>query len=119
MKKFIFGLVAGLVIGGIVLYVAVPKVKQTSYDSGFEAGNKQGIATGTTAGIAQGVADLQAKEKHERDSVAVLIQKREATRKAAIKPKKKPEVIQNWHVIDGQIAEPVVDTSKHEAAPKK
>ena len=119
MKKVIIGLVAGIVICGGAFMVEYPTIKKDAYDSGFEAGNKAGIATGTTAGIAQGVADMKALQKQQHDSLAKAEQKQEAVRKAAMVPKKKPEILQNWHVIDGSIADPVIDTATHKVELKK
>ena len=121
MSKFIFGLLTGIVLCGIAFYVAMPKIKQTGYDSGVEAGTAQGVITGKAAGMTECMETIAAKQKHERDSIAVIQKKQEAQHKAAMKPKKKPEIVQNWHVIDGQLAEPVVDSSTHndEKEPKE
>lgn len=109
MKKVFLGLFLGLLLSGIIAFLMIPKVKQTAYDNGFNEGNKQGISTGTAAGITQGIAQVQASEQHERDSVAI-VEKNEAARiKAAYKPRKVVKPTQNWHVIDGKIADPVTD----------
>jgi hypothetical protein len=47
-----------------------------------------------------------AQEKQERDSIAIA-EKNEAMQKASHKPRKVVEPLQNWHVIEGKIAEPV------------
>ena len=109
MKKMIIGLALGIVLSGAACYFALPKVKQAAYDSGYETGNKQGIATGTTAGITQGISEILAKQKHAHDSLTAIENKKEASRKAAQKQKEKEELkdIQNWHVVDGRVADPI------------
>ena len=108
MKKVFLGLALGIVVCGVAGFLALPGIKQASYDSGFKAGNQTGIVTGTTAGIAQGVAQVEAREKHEHDSVAVAEKNLEALRlKAAHKAHKVAPVVQNWHVLDGKIADPI------------
>jgi hypothetical protein len=109
MKKIIAGLVLGLVLSASGFYFSLPKIKQTSYDQGYAVGNKEGLATGTTAGIAQGVDQVNARIKHDQDIAAEAARKRAAQRKVAAKPKEVEKPVQNWHVIDGKIAEPVKD----------
>jgi len=120
MKKIMIGLALGIVLCGAAYFLTIPQVKQAEYDRGYNDGNKKGITAGTTAGIAQGVADMQAQQKqiHERDSIAMVQKQHElAMQKAAAKPKKVVKEIQNWHVIDGKIGDPVVGQEPAPAAP--
>ena len=107
MKNFFIGLIIGIVLAGVAGYLMLPGIKQTSYESGYDAGNKKGIVTGTNTGIAQGIDQLKALQKHESDSVAMVEKNLEAKRKAARKPKKVEEPTQNWHVYDRKIADPI------------
>jgi len=116
MAKFIIGLLIGIVLCATAYFLFVPQMKQASYDSGFNAGNKKGIATGTAAGITQGMADLQAQQKQQHDSATAAVKKQEidaSAYKASHKPHMAKPVVQNWHVIHGKIMDPVVDTSNH------
>ena len=110
MKKFFIGLVIGIAITAAAGYFMLPDIKQKAYDSGYGEGNKKGIVTGTAAGITQGIAQIQAQQKHERDSIAMVQRNLEAQRRVARKHKEaeiKP--VQNWHVIEGKIQDPVSD----------
>ena len=109
MKKVFLGLFLGLLLSGIIALLMVPKVKQAAYGNCFNAGNKQGVSTGTAAGIAQGIAQVQAHEQHEHDSVTIAETYEAARLRAAYKPHKVVKPVQNWHVIDGKIADPVTD----------
>jgi type IV secretory pathway TrbL component len=114
MKKIMIGLLIGAVMAGAVCFFMMPDIKKAAYDSGYAAGNKAGMTAGTAAGVQQGIAELKAQQKHEKDSIAADAQKREeAIKKAAAGKVKKPApIIQNWHVIDGQIAEPIESEPK-------
>ena len=110
MTKVIIGLVIGALLCGIAGYIEIPKIKQTSYDSGFTAGVKKGTEEGTTAGIAQGIAQVKAQQKQEHDNMVAAQQKQEAAHKRSMKRRKKVEPpVQNWHVIDGKISEPITN----------
>jgi preprotein translocase subunit YajC len=106
MKGFIGGLVLGVVICGIAWFMIMPGMKETSYKSGYDNGNKVGVTTGTAAGIAQAVAE--AAEKRTEDSLAVEKKKMEASARAARKPRKVAPPVQNWHVINGKIGDPIL-----------
>ena len=116
MKNIFIGLIIGVVLCGLAGFLALPGIKKTAYDSGVEEGTKKGIAQGTTAGIAQGIAQLKAEQmqKHEQDSLAAVKRYKEARRKAAAmrKPVEKPKPVQNWHVINGKIDDPIINESK-------
>jgi len=110
MKKFFIGLVLGIILSGVACYLAIPGIKQTAYDSGYETGNKKGITTGTNAGITEGIAQVKAIQKHEQDSTAIIQKNWEAQRRAARRHKEQEiKPVQNWHVIDGKIDDPVKD----------
>ncbi len=105
MKAFLGGLVLGIVICGIAWFLMVPGIKQTSYDSGVDAGTQKGIVTGTAAGIEQAAAD--ARHKLEQDSVAAMAKTKEATQRAAHRPRKSKPPTQNWHMENNRIGEPI------------
>jgi|GEM_PF-1706574 len=111
MKNFFIGLVTGLILcvaAGILIH---PGIKQAAHDEGYAAGMKKGEETGKAAGIAKGQADLLAeqKAKHDADVAAVQAKVAEQARLAKLHPKVRVQKVQqNWHVIDGKIAEPVV-----------
>jgi len=118
MKKVLIGLIIGFLIAGAAGFIVIPGIKQTAYDAGFQDGNKKGVADGTRAGIVQGIADIKAIQKHQQDSVAQVRRNEEEQRKAAARRAKKPApVVQNWHVIDGKISEPVVPEKTSAKAP--
>jgi hypothetical protein len=114
MKKVFLGLVLGIVLCAIAGYIMLPGIKKTAYDSGYNTGNKEGIASGTTAGIAKGIADIEARQKQQRDSIATVQANLAAKRKALQKPRKVAPPIQNWHVVDGKIAEPVIEQAEEQ-----
>ncbi len=112
MKNIFIGLIIGVVLCGLAGFLALPGIKKTAYDSGVEEGMKKGMAQGTTAGIAQGIAQLKAEQmqKHQQDSLAAVKRYKEAKRKAAMrKPVEKPKPVQNWHVINGKIDDPITN----------
>ncbi len=109
MKNLFIGLIIGIVLCAVAGFIILPGIKQTSYESGFAAGNTKGIATGTTAGIAQGIADLKAEQQRQQESIIAAQKAQEAKKKSAHKPRRAAKPVQNWHVIDGKIADPVAD----------
>ena len=110
MKTILIGLIIGIVLSGIAFFLMMPGMKQTAYDSGYSNGNKAGISAGITTGIGQGVAQVKAEQQHERDSVANAEKSKvEAMAKMARKQRKVVKEVQNWHVIDGKIAEPITE----------
>ncbi len=110
MRNLLIGLLLGIILCTVGGYIMYPTVKKTSYDEGYKAGMINGNATGLAEGKTQGAAEVRAEIKHHEDSLAADIQKKEAERKAAMKKvHKAPPPVQNWHVIDGKIADPVVN----------
>lgn len=112
MGKFFLGLLAGVVLCALAGFLMYPNVKKQAYDSGVDEGTKKGMADGRAAGIKEGIAQLQAEQIHKRqqDSTAAAQRYLAAKRKAAAERKKaeaKPKPVQNWHVIDGKIDEPI------------
>lgn len=120
MKNFILGLVIGAVVAGIIGYTAaIPKIKQEAYDAGMAEGTKKGEAAGNAAGIAEGIAQAQtqmvAGQNRAKDSLAALLAKEKANKKVVYKEKEPAPAVQNWHVIGGQISDPIEE--EKEAAP--
>lgn len=109
MKKVFLGLFAGAALCAGAFIIMIPKMKQAAYDNGYAIGNKDGIAAGTTAGITKGISEEDAKMQAERQKAAEAAKEREARMRIAAKPKKVEKEIQNWHVIDGKIGDPIVD----------
>lgn len=112
MGKFFFGLLTGIILCAIAAFIALPTVKKESYDIGYAEGNKKGMADGKTAGIAEGVAEMKAQLefKHKQDSAAAANRYKAAKYKAETarrKAEEKPKPVQNWHVINGQIDDPI------------
>ena len=109
MKNFLIGLLIGIVLCSVACFLVFPTIKETAYNTGYDAGNKKGISTGTATGITQGIAEMQARQKHERDSLSIVEKNQAVIWKATHKPKKVVEQVQNWHVIDGKVADPVAN----------
>lgn len=111
MKYFFIGLLLGIVFSVAAFYfMAVPGIKQTEFDSGYAKGIKEGTDKGITTGIAQGVEQVHAELQRVEDSTVAALQQLEAQRKAAQKRQaKKQKPVQNWHVINGKIGDPIVD----------
>ncbi len=106
MKKVFLGMLLGIVLCGAGLAVAYPGIERKAYEEGYAAGNKDGNATGITTGIAQGVAQVNAIIKARQDSLDAATARAAEKRRAAGRKKAKPPV-QNWHVVDGRIGDPV------------
>ena len=112
MRNFLIGLLCGLVIAAIAGYLLLPQVKQPSYEAGYAAGNSKGESAGMAAGIAKGVAQVQQEQKRVKDSIAVADKRQEDARRRMATARKKKEVVkvvQNWHVIDRKIADPIAN----------
>ncbi len=112
MGKFFMGLLAGVILCAFAGFLMYPNVKKQAYDSGVQEGTKKGMADGRAAGIKEGIAQLQGEQaqKHRQDSIKAVQLNLAAKRKAAAARKKaaeKPKPVQNWHVINGQIDEPI------------
>jgi hypothetical protein len=115
MKQVFFSVLAGAILTGGAFYFALPKIKQAAYDSGVSEGTKAGTAAGITTGIAQGVAEEKAAVQHKQDSAAAVYKHAMAVKAAAGKRHKKVvKPVQNWHVIDGKISDPIADTPGEE-----
>lgn len=116
MKSFIPGLIVGIVLCAVAGYlILMPKI-QESYAKGYSEGNAAGVAAGTAKGIEEGIAkstaDMQARQQKSTDSLAALMAKQQAAHEAtARKPREAAPKIQNWHVIGGQIQDPITDTA--------
>ncbi|MGC4057081.1 MAG: hypothetical protein QM743_03035 [Chitinophagaceae bacterium] len=122
MKNFILGLVIGAVVTGIIGYTAaIPKIKQEAYDTGMAEGTKKGEAAGNAAGIAEGLAQaqtkMQAEQSRAKDSLAALLEKERTTKKVVYKEKDPTPAVQNWHVIGGNIADPIAEDKEPAKAP--
>lgn len=110
--KFFFGLLTGVAICALVGFLSLPGNQKKHYDSGYAEGLKKGTADGTAAGITKGMEQLRAeqKAKHDNDSAAAAKRYLLAKQKAAAERRKaeeKPKPVQNWHVIDGKIDDPI------------
>jgi hypothetical protein len=106
MKNLLTGLTLGVIIAIVVWLLATPKLKQVAYDQGFAEGRQTGIAAGTLAGIEVGHAKCIAEQARTKDSITAA-RLNAARKKSARKPVEEAKPVQNWHVIDGRIAEPV------------
>lgn len=112
MGKFFFGLLTGVIVCALIAFLTVPSMQTKSRDAGYAEGVKKGTADGMTAGIAKGIEQLKSEQlaKHRQDSTAAAHRYMIAKQKAAAARRKveaKPKPIQNWHVIDGKIDEPI------------
>lgn len=111
MKNFFIGLVTGLILCVAAGILIQPGMKQAAHDEGYAAGMKKGEETGKAAGIVKGQADLLAEQKAKHDAEVAAANAKAAEQARIAKAKTKVKVVkvqQNWHVIDGKIAEPVV-----------
>ncbi len=119
MKNFFVGLIIGVVICGIIGFVMHPKVKKAGYDEGYKTGTEEGMAQGTKQGIAEGIERLKAEQQHTQDSIALVRERIEAERRAAARRRyKKPEPVQNWHVVNGKIGEPILNEPEKKEEPQ-
>lgn len=112
MGKFMFGLLTGIVVCALAGFLMMPGIQKKSYDGGYAEGVKKGAADGMTAGVAKGIEQVKSElmAKRAQDSVAAAQRYLLAKQKAAAARRKieaKPKPIQNWHVIDGKIDEPI------------
>lgn len=107
MKNFSLGFAIALAIACAIVFLGViPSVKRSAYDKGFAAGNASGTESGIKIGIAKGVE--QVRESKVQDSIRIEALNRKASEAAAKKrTNTRTEPVQNWHVIDGKIAEPI------------
>lgn len=124
MKNFILGLVIGAVVAGIIGYTAaIPKIKQEAYDAGMAEGTKKGEAAGNAAGINEGLAQAQTKmlaeQNRVKDSMAAVLEKEKSSKKVIYKEKEPAPAVQNWHVIGGQISDPIVEEKESAPAEEK
>ena len=113
MKNFFLGSLIGAAITFAIIWFGImPGTKQTAYETGFSAGNAAGTDAGTKAGIVKGIE--QVREIEQQDSLRMAELNRKALEAAAAKrQRRKPQPVQNWHVIDGRIADPIT----HDAEP--
>ena len=85
-------------------------VQKTDYAIGFQAGKKVGDSTGLALGAVQGYGKAKTEQKRFDDSLASVAKERSlALQRNARKRKKeaKTAIVQNYHVIDGKIGEPI------------
>jgi hypothetical protein len=116
MKNFLIGLVLGiLLIGAVGYFIFLPDAKDASYKTGYQDGNTKGTADGKAAGITEGMAQTEAKYQHQRDSIAQADSTQalaEREKKAAEAKMHRVKPVQNWHVINGKIGEPIKNEPK-------
>ena len=107
MKNFFLGsLIGAAVTLAIIWFGIVPGTKQTAYESGYSAGNAAGIDAGTQAGLVKGIE--QVRQQEQQDSLRMDELNRKALDAAAAqRQRRRPQPVQNWHVIDGRIADPI------------
>jgi hypothetical protein len=116
MKNILIGLVLGILLTGVVCYfVFLPDIKDKTYKTAYDEGSKKGFADGRDTGMAAGITATEQKfaaaAAHERDSLATVQKNMEEMQKAAQK-KHTVKQVQNWHVIDNQIGDPIVPEKK-------
>ncbi|HTN18135.1 MAG TPA: hypothetical protein VL092_10665 [Chitinophagaceae bacterium] len=114
MRNLLIGLILGIGFAALLGYLKYPELKKAIYDEAFALGKTEGTKTGKaegiTEGLAQGVAQQELKEKAARDSMAVVIAQKEAQKAARKAPVEPRPAIQNWRVLGGNIAEPILDS---------
>jgi hypothetical protein len=114
MRNFVSGLLIGALLVGGGSYLYFPKLKQAAYDEGQALGKAEGIKVGTATGIeegmAQGLAKAELDKKLMQDSLNKQIEEAKASRKIVRIPVERKPTIQNWRVLGGQIAEPIIAT---------
>lgn len=110
MKNLLLGLLIGITFCAAVGYIMYPRISQTLHDSAYQEGVRVGADSGIIKGISQGMDQAHVAQQRREDSIAEMQRKEAERRKAAArKVHKEPAPVQNWHVIDGKIADPVVD----------
>lgn len=117
MKNFVVGLLIGAVICAAAGFVYLPKLKEKLTAEGVEMGKKLGSEESKVSGIQEGIAQAEAKietiKKQIVDSFSAEISKIKEAQRPKIVVEKKPE-IQNWRVLGGQIADPIVDDANND-----
>lgn len=107
-NNFLMGLFLGLVIvGGANYFIVQPQLQKSAYEKGQEAGRREGVASGISIGVSEQEAKFKAELKRASDSSLAALNSERATRKAAARVKRTPRPVQNWHVIDGRIADAI------------
>lgn len=114
MRNLLIGLILGIGFAALLGYLKYPELKKAAYDEGFTLGKTEGMKAGKTEGIteglAQGAAQQELKEKTARDSMAAVIAQKEAQKAVRKAPAEPRPAIQNWRVLGGNIAEPILDS---------
>ncbi len=89
----------------------MPRARQESERIGNTAGYKSGKADGRADGFKEGIAFMEAKARRTSDSLdrIAAVQKAERKRKAEAAQRARSAYVQNWHVIDGKIADPITE----------
>jgi hypothetical protein len=113
MKNLLIGLIIGLLLVGLGVYLVLPLVKRSAYQGGYDDGATKGVSTGVAVGKAKCAEEIMSVRKHTQDSLVFVGQQIEAQKKAKeliwVRRQKKVNYNQNWHVIDGQIGDPIPD----------
>ncbi|MCC6186092.1 MAG: hypothetical protein IT256_02955 [Chitinophagaceae bacterium] len=120
MKNLVLGMVLGAVVTGIGGYLAYPNMKKATYDEAYAAGIKEGETKWTALGMEEGIAQEAAKHVAEqnamKDSLNAAIEKAKAARVVKHVPKDPKPEIENWRVLGGQIAEPIIAAPEEKTA---
>lgn len=116
MKNLILGLVLGAALTTLGAYLSFPKFKEKAFNEGVEHGKKQGAeeakAAGITEGIVQGQEQAKAAMQKSQDSLVQALHKAEQAKKVVHKVVEPKPQIQNWRVLGGQIAEPILENGE-------
>lgn len=122
MKNFAFGILVGIILSAMGGYLAYPKLTAQVRDEAFESGKTEGAksagAKAMEEGIAQGMAQAKAEAQKAQDSLSAALAKAKATPKVIHKVVEEKPKIQNWRVLGGQLAEPIVEENTTVAEPQ-
>lgn len=120
MKNLVLGMVLGAVVTGIGGYLAYPNLKKAAYNEGYTVGSTEGETKWTEKGIEEGIAQEAAKQaaqqKAMQDSLNAVIAKAKAARVVKHVPKDPKPEIENWRVLGGQLAEPIIEAPAEKSA---
>ncbi len=109
---------SGAVLTALSLWcLFVFELAPTTYANGKAAGHETGLRENQPAerkaGFAEGIAFIERKQQQTADSVARIADAKKAEQRrraeAARRERERVASTQNWHVIDGKIADPIYD----------
>ncbi len=108
MRNSLLGLLVGMLATGLFVYFyEIPKSNKLA-DEKYTAGCRVSDSTGMKKGYSLGYAQAKLEQKQAEDKLAAEKKAKEDARHHAwLRAQKTPKPIQNWHVYEGKIADPI------------